>query len=326
MNPEEDENVHRLEGSGNQKGGLIVKKKVATFKVPQPSLLGLDKLAAQRRKEREENARKISFLNKEDDSSSSSDSSDEDQTKPKIERKYRAVNEETPTYTGGISKEARERLLDRLAKNREKGVYASTKDQKVHKDRSDRRYDRHDRNRYDRDRRHRSRSAHREPGTPRFRDEPRTPNLKIKDTVAKSSWDEDDNETSARSSWDFPTPSVYKHGVEWSERSYKKEPMSERSFKSERDSKKYEKFDKLIKKEKHSHRSDRKGKFVDDTPRPTPAHRYNAWEKDRKRTGATPNVENEHIKWKTEEDRELWEEEQQRLDREWYNIDEGIYV
>lgn len=27
--------------------------------------------------------------------------------------------------------------------------------------------------------------------------------------------------------------------------------------------------------------------------------------------------------WKTEEDRDLWEEEQRRLDREWYNIDEG---
>jgi hypothetical protein len=32
--------------------------------------------------------------------------------------------------------------------------------------------------------------------------------------------------------------------------------------------------------------------------------------------------ENE-VQWASKEDRELWEEEQKRLDREWYAIDEG---
>lgn len=59
---DDDASLHRLEGSGpdSQVGGLIVKKKSASseqhvFRVPAPrvSLLGLDLLAAQKRKERE---------------------------------------------------------------------------------------------------------------------------------------------------------------------------------------------------------------------------------------------------------------------------------
>ncbi|XP_044732439.1 pre-mRNA-splicing factor ATP-dependent RNA helicase PRP16 isoform X2 [Chrysoperla carnea] len=311
MNPDEDESVHRLEGISNQKGGLIIKKKQPTFKVPQPSLLGLDKLAAQRRKERElENARKISFSNKDDDdSSSSSDSSGDEklqESEKKSKRNYRLTYNETPTYTGGISKEAKDRLLDRLAKNREKGVYASTKDKR------EKRRDEYERNRHHDRYRERDRYYERNGGdsnrsesrTPRFKDEPQTPNLNVKETVSKSTWDEDDvgDYHRSRSSWDFPTPSVYKNSDDWSERARgKSEPKSERSERS------------------HS----RKGKIVDDTPRPTPVHRYNVWAKDRKKTGATPSVGNENVKWKSDEDKELWEEEQQRLDREWYNIDEG---
>lgn len=59
---EDDSSLHRLEGSDPsvQVGGLIVKKKSAAteqhvFRAPAPrtSLLGLDLLAAQKRKERE---------------------------------------------------------------------------------------------------------------------------------------------------------------------------------------------------------------------------------------------------------------------------------
>lgn len=59
---EDDASLHRLEGSDPsvQVGGLIVKKKSASseqhvFRAPAPrtSLLGLDLLAAQKRKERE---------------------------------------------------------------------------------------------------------------------------------------------------------------------------------------------------------------------------------------------------------------------------------
>lgn len=50
MECEDEDGVHRLEGSANEKGGLIIKKKPAAganfeFKVPKTSLLGLDKLA-----------------------------------------------------------------------------------------------------------------------------------------------------------------------------------------------------------------------------------------------------------------------------------------
>lgn len=104
-----DENLHRLEGtSSNAVGGLIIKKKEnpEEFQFAKPSLLGLDKLAAARRKQN----RLISFHDDQEESDQASDS-----TGAK-ERKYRKHNEETPTYTGGISEEARERMLERLQK------------------------------------------------------------------------------------------------------------------------------------------------------------------------------------------------------------------
>lgn len=58
----------------------------------------------------------------------------------------------------------------------------------------------------------------------------------------------------------------------------------------------------------------------------TPAYRFNNWfNSDRKRSGATPrDAASERKKpWEETVDRENWEEEQQRLDREWYNLDEG---
>lgn len=104
-----EENVHRLEGtSSNVVGGLIIKKKEnpEEFQFVKPSLLGLDKLAAAKRKQN----RLISFQDDQEESDQASDS-----TGAK-ERKYRKHNEETPTYTGGISEEARERMLERLQK------------------------------------------------------------------------------------------------------------------------------------------------------------------------------------------------------------------
>lgn len=47
----------------------------------------------------------------------------------------------------------------------------------------------------------------------------------------------------------------------------------------------------------------------------TPSYKYNSWNKDYKSSGATPMVD--------EEEKEMWEEEQQRLDREWYALDDG---
>lgn len=246
---DEDDGVHRLEGtSSSEKGGLIVKKKPPTFKVPQASQLGLDKLAALKRKEKEEAARKMSFDIDEEESTSKSKNSGK--------RKYRSPYVETPTYTGGISDIARERLNERLSKDKgkEKGVYATTKSSKKYPKREK---------------------------TPRFCDEPKTPDIKLRNEVSKAGW-EDDEEAGPlrRSSWDFPTPNAHKSS----------------DFSERKSRKKYE-----------------------ETPRATPAHKYNAWMRD----GATSSRRREDFKFDSTIDRNLWEEEQKRIDREWYNLDEG---
>lgn len=46
--------------------------------------------------------------------------------KKKESRHYREAFEETPTHTGGLSREAKEKLTERLRKERERGVHAST--------------------------------------------------------------------------------------------------------------------------------------------------------------------------------------------------------
>lgn len=312
---EDDDGIHRLEGISDQKGGLIVKKKQPTFKVPQPSLLGLDKLAEAKRRERKELERKMSFaVDGDDDNNDSLESSKQPR---KDERKFRSPQVETPTYTGGITKEARERLIERLNanKNKEKGVYASTKDAKRNKDYSDKnrehyRHESYDRRRKDHYKEKYDRHSSVREKTPRFKDEPRTPNIKLKNEPSRTSWDdEDDSVPCKKSTWDFPTPSTYKSSGDWSERSVKSRKFdnSERSRSST---------------SRENSRDRQKGRYEDDTPRPTPAHRFNAWAKDRKRSGATPGKE-ENVKWDATVDRELWEEEQKRIDREWYNMDEG---
>lgn len=287
----EDDGVYRLEGTKDTKGGLIVKKKQKSmFKVPQPSLLGLDRLAAQKRKDQQELARKMSFVMDDEESGSSRETFNLDRSN---NRKFRSPQEETPTYTGGIAQEAKERLLERTNRNKEKGVFATTKADKRNFESKNHEKDRErykDRGRHKNDRS--DRSSKREQ-SPRFKDEPKTPNIHLKDPTSKSSWDEEDDPIPLkRSAWDYPTPS-----------SYKSKDFSERSF-SNRDRYKRE----------------------DDTPRVTPTHKFNQWVKNRKVTGATPGISTERddkLKWSSAEDREDWEEEQKRLDREWYNIDEG---
>nr|XP_022912111.1 pre-mRNA-splicing factor ATP-dependent RNA helicase PRP16-like [Onthophagus taurus] len=305
----EEDNVHRLEAVNDQTGGLIIRKKEPTFKVPQSSRLGLDKLSAQIRKQKEENERKMSFSISEEDGGEESTS--HGIKKSKENRKFRQPQSETPTYTGGITEEARQRVLDRMNRAREKRIFASTKDlkrkskdEKHSKDRNrdrDRDKDYERRNRYVKSEREPSRSER----TPKFSDEPSTPNIKLKDNTSRSSWDDDDPVPSKKSSWDFPTPNVYKSpsGGDWSERSTKSKYEEERG--------------------KSHKKSDRKQ--YDNTPRATPAHKYNSWAKDRKKTGATPGPikEEGHVKWESTVDRQLWEEEQRRIDREWYNMDEG---
>lgn len=75
----------------------------------------------------------------------------------KGDRHYRKPYDETPTHTGGLSKEAKERLDYHARKERDRGVYASTKvkqpREESERSRKERRGDSRDR-RYDhRDRR-----------------------------------------------------------------------------------------------------------------------------------------------------------------------------
>lgn len=311
----DEDNLYRLQGTSEQeqKGGLIIIKKSTTFKVPKPSLLGLDKLALAKRREKEDAARKISFTVDEEEDKEKCDEMSIKSKHSKSHRKIRSPYIETPTHTGGITDLALKRRTEKLNfnRNKEKGVFASTKtlksynadrkhndDYKSYKQEFDGKYNR------DRKRTRGGDSSNRNDKTPRFRDEPRTPNLKIKDEVSKSSWDEDDPAPMRTSSWDFPTPSSYKSNLEWSERSMK----SRRYGDSERSNKRGE-----------------YGKYNSDTPRFTPVHKYNVWMKDSKRTDAPSGLENEEeFKWQDDQDRELWEDEQKRIDREWYNLDEGM--
>lgn len=153
----EDSNLYRLEGSDNKPGGLIIRKKASdhTFKKPQSSVLGLDKLAERKRRE---------------NSQEPTESRSKLDTK---ERKYRSYEEETPTHTGGVNFEAQKRLETRLKHQR---LSAKEKHSRYHDRDRDRRKDR------DRDRdRERSRSRDGIRQTPlRFKDEPQTPKFRTK--------------------------------------------------------------------------------------------------------------------------------------------------
>ncbi|XP_048487805.1 pre-mRNA-splicing factor ATP-dependent RNA helicase PRP16 [Plutella xylostella] len=336
---EEDAGLHRLEGSsGDAPGGLIIKKKdkPADFQFARPSLLGLDKLAAAKRKQN----RLISFN---DDASEAGDSESTDASSSVKERKYRKPNEETPTYTGGISEQARERMLERLQKKetqiKEKGVTYSTEEEKKlrSKDEEDDRYYRHryDRRDRDRDRRDRDRkyddkdrdrkrddkdrdrkyddkdrdrrrdgssssrdkdrdrqgreserdSSRRSYYEPRFKDEPRTPNLKVLKPPEKTAWEEDDDDDRPmprKSTWDFPTP-VPRGKDGTSERSWRARSESSRSGRPMRDYK-GRPYDTSVRATPHKFVSSRRGLDVEDSE---------------------------------------WQEAEKKLDRAWYNMGEG---
>lgn len=82
------------------------------------------------------------------------------------DRHYRKPLDETPTHTGGLSREAREKLDEHLRKDRHRGVYASTAKEKHSRDdrsrhSSERDRDRRDERRDRRDGRDRDRRADR---------------------------------------------------------------------------------------------------------------------------------------------------------------------
>ncbi|CAB0019560.1 unnamed protein product, partial [Nesidiocoris tenuis] len=285
MDGDDDYSVYRLEGVQETGGGLIIKKKPSpqgsfTFKVPEPSLLGLDRLAAQRRKEKlEAESAEVKKPKVEDAADEAKNLNDENIFKKPAQakaRQYRDKAEETPTHTGGVSREAKERMDFHRHKEKPRGLRMTDSDKKKDKDRS------RDKNRISsRDERDRRRRDHRNDRSERRDRSERSRNDRSdRSWRSRSGWEEEDLTPSQRSSWDLPTPRVHDdRRSDWSERSR----------------------------------------------RPTPAHRYNAWAAERKASGATPVPGKEdEVAWGSGTDRENWEVEQKRLDREWYGLDEGV--
>ncbi|XP_047666369.1 pre-mRNA-splicing factor ATP-dependent RNA helicase PRP16 isoform X2 [Tachysurus fulvidraco] len=361
---DDDASLHRLEGSGpdSQVGGLIVKKKSASseqhvFRVPAPrvSLLGLDLLAAQKRKEREGKEQQNSDLDdqtskkskvssyrdwEEGKSDSGSDEEDEGQDKRngKKERCYRASGAETPSNPGGVSEEFRKKHQQREKDRREHGVYASSKDDKNRDKERERARDKNrerDRERKsDRDDRDRSR------GSSSSRSEHSDGSVRS-ERSQRDVWSErisrgsrrDEPQTPRNRPRDAPTPSASSwdeddSGYASARRSHWESPSpspshreterSERSSRSGRDS---ERRDKSA-----------RARYPDDTPLPTPSYKYNEWANDRKHLGSTPRLSRgkgkkedgeDGISFDNEEEKEQWEEDQRQADRDWYMMDEG---
>ncbi|XP_047666368.1 pre-mRNA-splicing factor ATP-dependent RNA helicase PRP16 isoform X1 [Tachysurus fulvidraco] len=362
---DDDASLHRLEGSGpdSQVGGLIVKKKSASseqhvFRVPAPrvSLLGLDLLAAQKRKEREGKEQQNSDLDdqtskkskvssyrdwEEGKSDSGSDEEDEGQDKrngKKERRCYRASGAETPSNPGGVSEEFRKKHQQREKDRREHGVYASSKDDKNRDKERERARDKNrerDRERKsDRDDRDRSR------GSSSSRSEHSDGSVRS-ERSQRDVWSErisrgsrrDEPQTPRNRPRDAPTPSASSwdeddSGYASARRSHWESPSpspshreterSERSSRSGRDS---ERRDKSA-----------RARYPDDTPLPTPSYKYNEWANDRKHLGSTPRLSRgkgkkedgeDGISFDNEEEKEQWEEDQRQADRDWYMMDEG---
>ncbi|XP_028811972.1 pre-mRNA-splicing factor ATP-dependent RNA helicase PRP16 [Denticeps clupeoides] len=364
---DDDASLHRLEGSDTsvQVGGLIVKKKSASaeqhvFQAPAPrtSLLGLDLLAAQKRKEREGRGRQESEIEdsrskkskvssykdweegRSDSGSEDEDDEDEENRRVKKERKYRATGSETPSNPGGVSEEFRRKNQQRERGWREHGVYASSKEDKNReKDREKSRNK--DRNRDGRSERDGRDGRHGQSGSRSERAE-RGDRSERSDRSHKEGWSEHsisrgsrreepatpherprDGTTPSRSSWD-EDDSAYgsSRRSNWESPSpapsHRDSDRSERSHRSGRES---ERRDKSV-----------RSRYPEDTPLPTPSYKYNEWANDRKHLGSTPRLSTgkskrgdgeDGIAFDNEEEKLEWEEDQRQADRDWYMMDEG---
>ena len=161
-----------------------------------------------------------------------------------------------------------------------------------HRDRDRHRHDRRDRGGGDRRRDTERREREWQEETPgrRSRDELLTPQELAKNTPGMMGW-EDDDTPSKKSSWDLPTPGSDKY-------------EDDRQFSSRRDKlgRKYEK----------------------ETPLPTPSYKHNKWARnDSRHSSRRDSRRDDDSKRKnvTEED---YKDEEKRLDREWYGLDEGF--
>ncbi|KAF3832641.1 hypothetical protein F7725_026306 [Dissostichus mawsoni] len=311
---DDDVSMHRLEGSDpdDQVGGLIVKKKSAAeeahvFRAPTPrtSLLGLDLLAAQKRKEREskeqadaiadeQNSKKSKVTSYKDweegKSDSGSDEEEEDDkdsgVKNKESRKYRVTGSETPSNPGGVSEEFKRRHQQREKDRREHGVYTTSNEDKNREREKERSRDKGRDRRSERGEREgsrgsssgrsergdRSERSQREGWSDRIsrgskREEPSSPQNRPRDsfTPSRSNWEEDDSGYSSSRHSQWESPSPAPSNREMD--------RSERSHRSVRESRK----------------EDGQGGIMFDN----------------------------------EDEKDQWVEDQKQADRDWYMMDEG---
>uniref|UniRef100_A0A8C3G941 Pre-mRNA-splicing factor ATP-dependent RNA helicase PRP16 n=1 Tax=Cyclopterus lumpus TaxID=8103 RepID=A0A8C3G941_CYCLU len=297
---DDDVSMHRLEGTDPdaQVGGLMVKTKSAAaephvFRAPTPrtSLLGLDLLAAQKRKERESQEQaeaddsnrkksKVSSYQDWEEGKSDSGSDEEDDDKDKD---YRVTGSETPSSPGGVSEEFRRRHQQREKDRREHGVYASSKEDK-----------------------NKERERSRDKGKDRRNERGNSKYPSYSFTPSRSNWEEDDSgySSSRHSQWESPSPALPHREMDRSERSHRSGRESERRDRSIR------------------------GRYPDDTPLPTPSYKYNEWANDRKHLGTTPRLSQGKdgsggFVFDNEDEKDQWEEDQKQADRDWYMMDEG---
>lgn len=309
--------VSVLEGSKDTCGGLIVKKssvKGSSKADGGGSLLGLQKLAEEKRREKAELETSTS-KSKKAKLNDWEEAKDEGQSTEK-HRHYRSQMAETPSHPGGVSDEYKEKQRRRDERDREQrkgGVYADTRKRK--ESLRDNRKDKYDRSRESKSERdNRSSSSRRDssretrstrggynweetPSSRRTEDKESTPShAPPKDlrTPSRTAWDEDEDMTPSRRNWDAPSPA--------------------RSDSSRKDNS-----------ERRHH------KKVDDTPAFTPTYKYNSWASERKNLhGTTPRLSKgkaqrgeEDVEEISNSERKEWNEEQKRLDRAWYDMDRG---
>lgn len=261
-----------LEGSQNDdKGGLIVKPKSEhVFKVPQKSLLGLDKLAKEKSKE--------------------------------AKRKYRSITEESPSHPGGVSKSAlkqRQRVRDR---ERDKGITSSTiKSSESHKHKK-----------------HKDRERVRVKETIQNKDYKSSKSEKsVRSSAKDSGYSSKYSERSDRS--DRSSSSRHRHRHDYDETPQRSDGLiqtpsrSKWEIDSELGTPNLDKWDMT-----ESTRSSKPNRWWEKSPMPTPSFKDNSWASKRSRKDNPSERSNVNF-----DDSKHYEEEQKRLDRAWYGMDDG---
>ena len=275
-------------------------------------------------------------------------------------RNFRPHREETPSHPGGVTQSVRRELDQRKRNREERGVYAATdkeKKKKKKKDGDDE--DDDERRRRHKEKKKRKKEGREDESerkgdvserssrverqwdeTPRGkRDEdddlepdstPLPDGKGPKDTPSNTNWEEDEpaRGSGGKSGWDFPTPSVH-GGSSSRSSSVSRDFPTPTSSSSRRPSS--NRVERIHDRTERGFRRDNGSNY---TPAATPSHNYNSWAPSdvKKSTKYTPREtpgggeapgDLPYGEDDGGESKEEWEEEQKKLDRAWYGLDEG---